>query len=100
LYIEPARQTDEKSLTLFELRAGDIQDVLPPTIHPGTGKPYVWLMSPNSEFSLLPEALLELWRHWDRYRKELEAICPWANGTALPGETTSRLNSAPSRSFT
>lgn len=60
----PARQEDGKPLTLFELRAGDIQDVLPPTLHPGTGKPYVWLIPPNSEFPLLPEPLLELWRNW------------------------------------
>jgi hypothetical protein len=74
----PARQPGEKPLTLFELRAGDIQDVLPPTIHPETGKPYVWLTPPNSEFPLLPEALLELWQHWDSYRNELEAMCPSA----------------------
>jgi hypothetical protein len=73
----PARQIGEKPITLFELRAGHIQDVLPPTIHPGTGKPYVWLTPPNSEFPPLPEALLELWEHWDSYRKELEAMCPW-----------------------
>ena len=74
----PAKQSGEKPITLFELRAGDIQDVLPPTIHPETGKPYVWLTPPNSEFPLLPEPLLELWQHWDSYRKELEAMCPWA----------------------
>lgn len=33
---------------------------------------------PNSEFPLLPEALLELWQHWESYWKELEAMCPWA----------------------
>jgi len=74
----PARQT-EKPLTLFELRAGAIQDVLPPTIHPGTGKPYTWLTPPNSEFPLLPEPLLEMWLHWESYRPELEGMCPWAN---------------------
>jgi putative DNA primase/helicase len=74
----PAKEPDGKPIVVFELRAGDIQDVLPPTIHPGTGKPYIWLTPPNSEFPLLPEALLELWQHWDSYRKELEAMCPWA----------------------
>jgi putative DNA primase/helicase len=80
----PAKQPGEKPLTLFELRAGDIQDVLPPTIHPETGKPYVWLVPPNSEFPPLPEALLELWQRWDSYRKELEAMCPWAGQTFHP----------------
>jgi hypothetical protein len=51
--------------------------VLPPTIHPGTGKPYIWLTPPNSEFPLLPEALLDLWEHWESHRKELEGMCPW-----------------------
>jgi len=74
----PARQTGEKPLTLFELRAGDIQDVLPPTVHPHTGKPYIWLTPPNNEFPLLPQPLLELWQHWESYRKQLEAMCPWA----------------------
>ncbi|MGH9892444.1 MAG: bifunctional DNA primase/polymerase, partial [bacterium] len=74
----PARQT-EKPITLFELRAGDIQDVLPPTIHPETGQPYRWLTPPNSEFPPLPQALLELWQNWDSYRPELEAMCPWGS---------------------
>jgi putative DNA primase/helicase len=80
----PARQPGEKPLTLFELRAGDIQGVLPPTIHPGTGKPYVWLNPPNSAFPSLPKDLLELWQQWDSYRKELEAMCPWATQTFRP----------------
>jgi putative DNA primase/helicase len=73
----PARQPGEKPPTLFEFRAANVQDVLPPTTHPGTGKPYVWLTPPNTEFPLLPEALLELWQHWNSHRKELEAMCPW-----------------------
>ena len=80
----PARQPGEKSPTLFELRAGDIQDVLPPTIHPETGRTYTWLVPPNSEFPPLPAALLELWQHWDSYRKELEAMCLWASQTFRP----------------
>ena len=80
----PAKQTDGKPLTLFELRAGDIQDVLPPTIHPDSGKPYIWLAPPNSEFPPLPDALLELWKNWDSYRKELEAMCPWAKHSFNP----------------
>jgi len=75
----PAGPAGGKPLTLFELRAGDIQDVLPPTIHPDIKEPYTWLTAPNSEFPPLPEDLLELWQHWDSYRAELEAMCPWAN---------------------
>jgi len=88
----PPKQEGEKPITLFELRAGDVQDILPPTVHPETGNPYVWLVPPNSEFPLLPETVLELWQHWDSYRKELESMCPWGRG--FRPETAPRDNGA------
>jgi hypothetical protein len=44
----------------FELRAGPHQSVLPPSIHPETGKPYEWINGP-ADYPLLdpPQALLE-----------------------------------------
>jgi hypothetical protein len=72
----PAEAAGGKPVVVFELRAGDVQDVLPPTVHPETGRAYIWLVPPNSEFPPLPEPLLELWQHWDSYRKELEGMCP------------------------
>jgi len=44
-----------------------VQDVLPPTVHPDTGKPYEWaygepLLGHWSELPPLPAALLTLWR--------------------------------------
>lgn len=74
-----AETADGQPITLFELRGGDVQDVLPPTMHPATAKPYIWVTPPNSEFPPLPEALLELWRHWESYRLELQAMCPWTS---------------------
>lgn len=38
-----------------------MQDVLPPSIHPGTGKPYEWL-GDWRQIPVLPDALLKLWR--------------------------------------
>jgi hypothetical protein len=73
----PKRRPENRSWC-SSLRAGDVQEALPPTVHPGTGKPYTWLTPPNSEFPLLPEALLEPWKHWESYRKEVEAMCLWA----------------------
>jgi putative DNA primase/helicase len=32
----------EDEFTVFELRGGAVQDVLPPTVHPETQAPYVW----------------------------------------------------------
>lgn len=63
---------------VFELRAGSVQDVLPPSIHPDTGNPYRWA-GPSIERGLpdIPEQLLILWRDWDRFRRQLVDICPW-----------------------
>jgi predicted P-loop ATPase len=41
-----------------------VQDVLPPSIHPDTGKPYEWRLGPLADWSLLPPLpghLLSLW---------------------------------------
>lgn len=50
----------------FELRCGtatgrSAQDVLPPSIHPGTGKPYQW-RGDWRKLPQIPEALLALWK--------------------------------------
>ncbi len=67
-------------ITVFELRAGSVQDVLPPSIHPGTGQPYQWIRSPfeMEQIPELPPALLELWRNWEAWLPELRRLCPWA----------------------
>lgn len=82
----PAREPEGKSLTVFELRAGPIQDCLPPTVHPGTGKPYALMVAPweLEEWTAPPPVLLELWRDWDHWRPILEAACPWAPAKPEP----------------
>jgi hypothetical protein len=68
------RQTE----VVFELRAGSVQDVLPPSIHPDTGAPYRWAgPSPEGGLPPIPEQLLTIWRDWDRFRHQLADICPW-----------------------
>jgi len=63
---------------VFELRAGSVQDVLPPSIHPDTGRPYQWAgRSIFDELPELPPQLLTLWREWDKFRPQLQDICPW-----------------------
>lgn len=43
-----------------------VQDVLPPSIHPDTGKPYEWAGAGEyTRLPVLPEALLAIWRHLD-----------------------------------
>ncbi len=45
----------------LELRCAGVQDVLPPSIHPDTGKPYEWL-GDWRHLPTLPQELLKLWR--------------------------------------
>lgn len=53
-----------KKHTVFELRCGFVQDVLPPSIHPDTEKPYQWI---GENIELLPDDLLALWSGWERF---------------------------------
>ncbi len=57
------RPSGEKPVTVFELRGEGGQDVLPPTVHPETGKPYEWMPHPpesREDIPLLPDELLEM----------------------------------------
>lgn len=53
--------------TVYELRCASatgltVQDVLPPSIHPTTGKPYTWAGTGHwSRLPQIPDALLDLW---------------------------------------
>lgn len=79
------RPPNEKPVTVFELRAGNVQDVLPPTIHPETGKPYEWVPRPpesRDDIPLLPDVLLEMWQDWPTYEARMARVSPWY--TPLP----------------
>ena len=68
-------------LTIFELRGGPVQDVMPPSIHQDTGQPYVWVgAAPPSVADLpeLPRELLALWERWQQLEPVMKAACPWA----------------------
>ena len=62
---------------VFELRAGSVQDVLPPSIHPDTGEPYTWAGVPFTEIGPIPPQLLTIWTEWDRFRPQMADLCPW-----------------------
>ena len=72
--------------TVLELRAGLVQDVFPPSIHPGTGKPYFWRTPPSASDGLpvLPHELLTIWQNWDFFKRDAEAVCPWAIKSKKP----------------
>lgn len=80
----PAR-AGEKPTTVFELRAGVVQDVLPPTIHPDTQQPYRWRDGePTEPPPFLPDELLSIWQAWDDFKGQFMAVCPWAPKPVAP----------------
>ncbi|MBV7525359.1 bifunctional DNA primase/polymerase [Pseudomonas sp. PDM29] len=88
-----AEAEEYKRFTVFELRAGLVQDVFPPSIHPGTGKPYTWRTPPNAADGLptLTDELLSVWKNWDFFKRDAEAACPWAiKPTAVPAKVSKR----------
>lgn len=70
-----------KSYTVFELRAasGDKQrfDVLPPSIHPDTLKPYVWITQPADPWPTPTRWLMAMWTDFDKFKPQMQAMCPW-----------------------
>jgi hypothetical protein len=93
------KQTDAgKPTTVFELRSGEVQDVLPPTIHPDMQAPYTWTVAPWDlpSIPILPAPLVALWRDWDKLKPQLVRACPWApaeTAAALPIRQTPRRES-------
>lgn len=68
--------------TVFELRASSVdgqqrQDVLPPSIHPDTMQPYVWVTKPRDDWPTPPDWLMDVWVNFQAYEKQLKVMCPW-----------------------
>lgn len=83
----PARDADQdspdpfirnKKTTLLELRGKGGQDALPPTIHPDTLQPFVWLVPPWDGIPELPAPFVAMWQNWGDFHPQLMAACPWA----------------------
>jgi len=72
----PSELNTKESDVIFELRGGLTQDVLPPSIHPDTNKPYVWV-GDWSNIPELPPELLNIWTQWDIAKDVLKSACPW-----------------------
>ncbi|MBK8974125.1 MAG: AAA family ATPase [Hahellaceae bacterium] len=65
---------------VIEFRIGNVQDVLPPSIHPDTGKPYQWVVPPWEMGGVIPDMpheLVQLFLHKDKFRQQLIDACPW-----------------------
>jgi hypothetical protein len=81
----PKQDDPKKHYTIIELRAAcdgsQKQDVLPPSVHPTTLKPYEWIVKPPKslvEWPTPPDWLLAIWQAWDAFKPQLQAVCPWA----------------------
>lgn len=74
----PVEGVPLKTEVVFELRAGAVQDVLPPSIHPDTGNPYTWDgQSIYDGLPDLPHQILVMWTEWVRFRPQIMDLCPW-----------------------
>jgi hypothetical protein len=77
------RREGGKMYTVFELRAatdGSSRfDILPPSIHPDTRLPYRWLVQPRADWPTPPDWLLAMWQAFDKFKPQLQAICPWSD---------------------
>lgn len=80
----PAREGGGR-FTVCELRAATDgharQDVLPPSIHPETGKAYKWAVKPPRRWEDWPEVpawLVAVWTDWDAFKPQFESVCPWS----------------------
>lgn len=74
------RPPEDKPVTVFELRAGNVQDVLPPSKHPETGNAYEWmphLPESRDDIPMLPDNLLKIWQAWPIYKAQMEQASPW-----------------------
>jgi P4 family phage/plasmid primase-like protien len=72
-------------VTVFELRAGAVQDVLPPSIHPG-GYPYRWVGSvpaTRQDFAHPPPDLLHMWSTWGDALTKIQEASPWEDPNKL-----------------
>ena len=62
-------------------KSGQVQDVLPPSIHPDTGNPYTWepaVPERREDIPVLPGGLLALWQHGPQLKTVLDRAQPWA----------------------
>jgi putative DNA primase/helicase len=86
----PTEGNPSKKYTVVEFRAsGDgkqRQDVLPPTVHPDTGKAYKWIVQPpkSGEWPTPPDWLIAVWSAWSAFKPQFVDACPWAEKKPEP----------------
>ena len=86
----PPREPSEKPVTVLEFRAGRVQDVLPPSVHPDLMQPYRWETLPSEGFPPLPDALLALWQDFEAFKHRARNLCPCAGYEPEPATPAPR----------
>ncbi|GGL77968.1 hypothetical protein GCM10010840_14810 [Deinococcus aerolatus] len=96
-----ARDRDGTNHTVFELRVGNLQDQLPPSMHP-SGVLYTWsdgMPLTREDIPELPDPLAWLWQNFDHLKAQMAAACsdaPQPPAKALPrSRGSSRLRRVP-----
>ncbi len=79
----PVQGNPKKREVVFELRAGQTQDILPPSIHPETQQPYRWAGASYEDMAEIPSQILHLWQEWPRFAPQMQDICPWRTAPAF-----------------
>lgn len=77
----PDRDDQSNLVCVAEFRIGAVQDVLPPSIHPDTGRPYEWINAPwdnGNEVPELPFEIAQIIKHKDDFKGQLRDACPWS----------------------
>lgn len=76
----PDRDNPNDLVCVAEFRIGAVQDVLPPSIHPDTGRPYQWINAPwnsGNEVPELPFEIAQIIKFKDDFKGQLRDACPW-----------------------
>jgi hypothetical protein len=75
-----------RPVAILELRAGPVQDLLPPSLHP-LNRAYRFLRAPwdTEEVPEPPAALLDLWRRWDELLPRMLAALNPETGQGATG---------------
>ena len=94
----PTQADAAKRFCVIEFRAGAVQDVLPPSVHPDTGRPYEWGGAGDwRNLPMLPDQLAKAWAEWDLAKSAMMDACPW-RAASVPREVASApLASRPAR---
>lgn len=82
----------------FELRgtngSDQLQDVLPPTIHPETKQPYTWSIAPPptlETWPYLPQEWVDIWENWQAFKEAVNSLDPAFSANKASARSVARI---------